>query len=337
MLHHTLRGTHYQIGLRLGSSLAGRGCFLPSQAPFPVTEERLAFARACLPLYQAWFPSALEELRGLAEGQGCSQALLAGLVLSMYAMPPAVLCSCFALRKRGGSVLFGRNSDFLTALEDRNASCLVRPADSGFSFIGNTTSFLQMEDGVNEAGLAVGLTSVPPAGPPRPGLNAGIALRLLLESCATVEEALILLRQLPLSSCHTLVLADRTGDLALAECSPERTAVLRPAGPGAFVCAVNSFHLPEMASFRREIGDDWQAEERYQTLTAALSRLGADMNLQNGAELLGGKYGFLSQYDRAQGRDTVWSVLWDGGRLLRAEGNPLRVPFQEDKRLNRGS
>ena len=61
------------------------------------------------------------------------------------------------------------------------------------------------------------------------------------------------------------------------------------------------------------------------------------MNLQNGAELLGGKYGFLSQYDRAQGRDTVWSVLWDGERLLRAEGNPLRAPFQEDKRLNRGS
>ena len=60
MLHHTLRGTHYQIGLRLGSSLARRGCLLLEQAPFPVTEERLAFARSCLPLYQAWFPSALE-------------------------------------------------------------------------------------------------------------------------------------------------------------------------------------------------------------------------------------------------------------------------------------
>ena len=333
MLHHTLEGTHYEMGLQLGASLAQGGRLLLDQVPFPITEERRAFARACLPLYRTWFPAALEELAGLAEGQGCSKDMLAGVVLSMYAMPPGVFCSCFALRNRDG-VLFGRNSDFLTALEGHNASCFVRPTDSGFSFIGSTTSFLQMEDGVNEAGLAVGLTSVTPAGPPRPGLNAGMALRLLLESCADVAEALALLRRLPLSSCHTLVLADRRGNLALAECCPERTALRRPEGQGAFVCAVNSLHLPEMVSFRREAEDDWQAEERYRTLTAALSRFGPDMGPREGMDLLGGKYGFLCQYDRSLGRDTVWSMLWDGAHLLRAEGNPARVPFREDSRLS---
>ena len=58
------------------------------------------------------------------------------------------------------------------------------------------------------------------------------------------------------------------------------------------------------------------------------------MGPREGMDLLGGKYGFLCQYDRSLGRDTVWSMLWDGAHLLRAEGNPARVPFREDSRLS---
>ena len=159
MLHHTLEGTHYEMGLQLGASLAQGGRLLLDQVPFPITEERRAFARACLPLYRTWFPAALEELAGLAEGQGCSKDMLVGVVLSMYAMPPGVFCSCFALRNRRG-VLFGRNSDFLPALEAFNSNLLLHFTEGGLPFLGNTTSFLQMEDGVNEAGLAVSTEDV---------------------------------------------------------------------------------------------------------------------------------------------------------------------------------
>ena len=115
MLHVQFTGSHYEIGLQLGRTLARRGQYILDQVPFPLTGERLAFARACLPLYRNWFPGALEELRGLAEGQSCSAEALAGVVLSMYAIPPGEPhCSCFALRNRRG-VLFGRNSDFLPA------------------------------------------------------------------------------------------------------------------------------------------------------------------------------------------------------------------------------
>lgn len=51
--------------------------------------------------------------------------------------------------------------------------------------------------------------------------------------------------------------------------------------------------------------------------------------------LLAGQYGFLCQYDRAQGKDTVWSVLYGlgQGRIYRAEGNPSRTPFALDPRF----
>ena len=47
--------------------------------------------------------------------------------------------------------------------------------------------------------------------------------------------------------------------------------------------------------------------------------------------LLSGRYGFLCQYDRAAGRDTVWSAACDltRRRCLLAEGNPGRTAFRE--------
>ena len=146
----------------------------------------------------------------------------------------------------------------------------------------------------------------------------------------------MLLRQLPVSSCHTLVLADRAGRIALAECAPERTQIHCPGETDAFVCSVNSFHLSAMAPFRRQTDDDWRAEERYLTLTRSLAAWGPELDLQAGQDLLSGRMGFLCQYDRREGRDTVWSVLYDtaSGTLLRAEGNPSRLPFQPDSRLS---
>lgn len=96
----------------------------------------------------------------------------------MYALPPACHCSCFAVSNKE-HILFGRNSDFLTGLEGDCSNMLYRfPRESNsYSFMGDTTSFIQMEDGVNKAGLAVGLASIYPPSI-QPGMNAGMLLRI---------------------------------------------------------------------------------------------------------------------------------------------------------------
>lgn len=93
MLHTQLHGTHWQIGFQLGAGLARDGHFILDAVPFPITPARLEFARTCLPLCRRWFPAALEELRGLAQGQGCAPDELAGVLFSMYAMPPGPLAA----------------------------------------------------------------------------------------------------------------------------------------------------------------------------------------------------------------------------------------------------
>ena len=51
---------------------------------------------------------------------------------------------------------------------------------------------------------------------------------------------------------------------------------------------------------------------------------------------LAGERGFLCQYDRSEGKDTVWSMVYalTEGSILRAEGNPGRIPFQRDDRFS---
>lgn len=335
MKHFIFHSSHYDAGYQQGAALLEQGERIPEQAPFPLTRRRLDFARACLPVYEQWFPAVLEEIRGIADGNRCPFEAVTGILLPMYCFAPQIHCSCFAIR-RGGQTLLGRNSDFLTAIEDRNANCLYRLTGGARAFLGNTTAFIEMEDGVNAQGLAAGLTSVYPGGS-LPGLNAGMLLRLVLETCGDVSEALSLLCRAPTASSHTLVLADRSGDLALVESCGAHMAVRRPEGPEGFVCAVNTFHLPEMVSRNHPEGDNWRAEERYETLVRALSAPAENQPpLQEAMDLLSGRRGFLCQYDRSTGKDTVWSALYDlsGKRVYRAGANPGRTPFCEDRRLS---
>ena len=71
------------------------------------------------------FPEILEEIQGVADGQKCAAEPLRAFLFSMYAMPPACHCSCFAVAG-GDKVLFGRNSDFLVSLENTNTNAIYR-------------------------------------------------------------------------------------------------------------------------------------------------------------------------------------------------------------------
>ena len=84
-----------------------------------------------------------------------------------------------------------------------------------------------MEDGVNEYGLATGLTFVYPK-IRKAGLNAGMLVRYFLEKCRTVEEVLEKIKNLPIASAQTITLADKTGAMAVIECNSEKVKIIFP-------------------------------------------------------------------------------------------------------------
>lgn len=333
MYHARFNGTHYEIGKKWGLLLKKNGKQLVDTIPFEMTKEMYEFGQQCYPVYKEFFPEIIEEINGIADGQEIDPETLYAVLFSMYSLVRVTNCSSFII-KNEHSFLLGRNSDFLTAIEKLYMNCLYTFKESdSYAFLGNTTAFVEMEDGVNQFGLAVALTSVFPD-QLKPGMNVGMILRLLLEKCQTITEALEWLKRLPRCSAGTLVMADSSGDACLVEFTNDKVAysVLDKEG---FLCATNSFHLPEMVSRKITIEDDWFAEERYQTLEDYLTDHFREVGLSESKQLLAGEFGFLCQYDRKTGKDTVWSAIYDlnNKQVYRCEGNPARKKYREDVRF----
>lgn len=333
MYHEQFSGTHYEIGFHWGSCLAKHGDYLLDTIGFPMTSERMRFSSDCVPIYQSYFPEIIEEIHGIAEGQQCDFETLQAFLFSMYAMPPMCRCSCFAV-SNNSQILFGRNSDFLTELEDSNRNVIYRFPSNSYAFTGNTTAFVEIEDGLNEHGLAVGLTSIYPQNI-RPGMNAGLLLRFFLEKCRTAAEVISAVKTLPISSAQTFTVADSTGEIAVVECDCDEIAVIYPTESSSYVCATNLFHTDSLSRKNCPAIDNWNADLRYRTLTSFLHLHCADLVPEDAANLLSGKHGFLCQYDRMTGKDTVWSVIYNltSHQILRAEANPSQHPFIEDTRF----
>lgn len=332
MYHDRFRKSHYEAGYMWGSRLYGKGIRISRNFPLEKLEERKAFAKECLPAYKKYYPHILEEIRGVADGQKGSYEEFCTFLLGMYCFTFNPHCTCFAFQDKD-NLIFGRNSDCLVALEKLYANCLYQ-LDGAYAFNGNTTAFIEMEDGINEHGFAVGLTFIHPV-MVKAGLNAGMLVRYLLEKCRTVEEAIELLNNIPVASQQTLTVMDQSGNFAVIECNCDRVEVRMPAEQNGFVVAANSFVSPEMAQYNNHASENWRSDERYSVACKALTENRNRFSVELAKDILSGRHGFLCQYERSKGVDTVWSVIYDikNKKIFRAEGNPSRKNFVEDRRM----
>ena len=91
-----------------------------------------------------------------------------------------------------------------------------------------------------------------------------------------------------------------------------------------------------MSSYNENRIDDWNSTKRYSVVNHVLKQYQGAYSLELTKDILSGKYGFMCQYDRKEGADTVWSVIYDvkTNKFFRVEGNPSRKKFKEDTRFN---
>lgn len=333
MYHGRFKKSHYDAGYHWGSLLLKNEIHINKQHTFKITEERKKFANQCLPIYQDYFPEVLEEIKGIADGQKMSYEDLYTFLLSMYCFEFNNHCTCFAYRD-SNNIIFARNSDFLVSLEKLYMNCLYN-LENSYAFHGNTTAFVQMEDGINEYGLAVGLTFIYPK-IKKAGLNAGMLVRYLLEKCKSTDEALMFLNKVPIASLQTLTIADSRGHIVVVECTPNIVKVIEPNSNENFVVTANNFNSLDLKDFCNDIHlDDWRSQERYLIAYNALKKLQDYFSIKDAKDILSGKYGFMCQYDRKTNADTVWSVIYDikNKKIYRVEGNPSHKKYKEDNRM----
>ena len=145
---------------------------------------------------------------------------VAARMLSMWRLPAfAVGCSQVVLP--GEQPTLVRNYDYDQALFE---GVIASTDYSGRRRVLGTSDMLWgLLDGMNEDGLAVSLTF---GGRPDVGEGFGIpiVLRYVLETCATVEQAVGALRRIPVSQSYNVALVDGGGDHATVFVAPGQPA-----------------------------------------------------------------------------------------------------------------
>ncbi|MFI7003585.1 C45 family autoproteolytic acyltransferase/hydolase [Nocardia sp. NPDC050175] len=156
-------------------------------------------------------PDLAEEIRGLAAGADIDlwEAVLLQVrreILGYQKIPTAGDCTTFALA--GPDPVLAQTVDLNGNLDDQISVLeIVRAGTSRRTLVlsfGGLLGYL----GLNSDGLAVGLNLVL-GGQWRPGVPPYLAIRHLLDNAGSVEEAVSMLRELPLASSRNIVLCDR--------------------------------------------------------------------------------------------------------------------------------
>lgn len=134
---------------------------------------------------------------------------------------PAMACTFF-VKTQGGVTLAGNSEDYYEA---DTCAVIIPPSEGKYGRIYFGWTNVWMQGGVNEKGLAYDIMALSPKQWERPPADrihepGRLALiRRIMESCATVEEALELMgtRVNPIAGSGNWMLADATGDSVIIE------------------------------------------------------------------------------------------------------------------------
>jgi predicted choloylglycine hydrolase len=327
MYHPRFKGIHYEIGLKYGGLLKKNNIDFfglteldDFQSNYGIQSERIL---------RKYFPEACEEIRGMADGVGVDYQRFSAWLMCISVCLEIPGCTMIAMKKVN-KVLFGRNNDLPPIFRKIGSSALYESSNA-YSFIANSSAFVSAEDGINEKGLAVGMTYVC-AKELKAGFSSMFFVRYILEKCANVEEGLKAIQNIPIGGAYHLILADKN-EFVHVECSPQKIKI----NGGDFAVASNHFASEEMKKYE-ETKNLYCSNERYKTGYDALSKGFDKVSVGYAKDILSGKLGFMCQYDKELNFDTVWSSVFDisNNKIFRAEGNPSRTNFEEDIRLNLG-
>lgn len=116
-----------------------------------------------------------------------------------------------------------RNYDFSPQLYD--ARLVFTKPEDGYATVGFSQQIIGRLDGMNEKGLVVGLHFVNNEERAE-GFFATTIVRMLLEECANVQEAVQLITAIPHGYCYNFSITDRSGKSIIVEASPNEQIII---------------------------------------------------------------------------------------------------------------
>lgn len=332
MYHPRFKDNHYDNGLKFGKLLKKKN--VDFNDVISLDDFQKDFGKKSQTILSNVFPEVCDEILGMTDGLNYPYEKFASWLLCMACCYEPKGCTAFCFI-HNNNIFYGRNNDLPPFLKKVSKSVLYK-LKNGYSFIGNTSSMINVEEGLNERGLSVAMTFLVPT-MIVPGINSLFLVRYLLEKCATTKDAINVLQSWPIPSACNIILADKQRDMLVAECTPEKVFIRKPATDENFIVAANHFPSDEMKNHNASNWNIFSSDTRYKTAYNALKKMGQINGIEYAEDILGGKYGFMCQYDKQLNFDTIWSSVFDisNNKIYRAEGNPSKARFKEDIRINK--
>lgn len=226
-----VKGSYYQIGLQQSKGLLS---LLQMQKDALLHFTRSTNTQIAKQLLQKHCPQLINEMEGLSAGTALSLDTVLRLYSGYTITFPEMGCTAFM---RDG--MYVRNYDFSPALYD--ARLVFSNPENGYASIGFSQQIIGRLDGMNEYGLVVGLHFVNHEHSEE-GFIASTIIRILLEQCKTIEEACMLIKEIPHGYCYNYSMTDCSGRAIVVEASPQKQVIKRE---NSFICT-NHFESKQL-------------------------------------------------------------------------------------------
>ena len=215
------RGNHYDFGFMQG--------ILLKDSPILTNRKRLWGSKSKLRHYTVaemevkkmilhFAPGIWDELNGLTDSLKMDMADTISQFGGYYLEYGRSGCSIFT-----GADYMVRNYDN-DPLSYEGRYILYQPTDQGYAMIGPSMQITGRTDGINEKGLSMGYNLINRVRSDD-GFICNMIGRIILESCANVEESISLLKEIPHRRSFSYVLLDQSGKSIVVEASPREVAV----------------------------------------------------------------------------------------------------------------
>lgn len=262
-----------------------------------------------------------------------TKRLLKGLPVKFSA--PDLGCSTFSAQTADGDQIFGRNFDLtyspllFVKTTPENGYASVSAVNLGFLGYGEDKlpdSFLSQImtlaapfvplDGINEAGLTIAVLKIEDTPTnqttDKTDITTTTAIRMILDQCATVDEAVALLQQYDMhssaNSCYHFQIADASGASTIVEYVDNEISIL-PAKTN-FQYATNFLLSPQKYGF------PGNGTDRFEILKAKLEETGGILPDEQAAmDLLKAVSQEMHLNSKGKESATQWSIVYNNTDL----------------------
>lgn len=302
-------------------------------------ESALAVARHCLEEVRGYAPHMLEEMEGVAHAAGLPlERLMLLQVRNQLRTDRPVAgggCTSFALgRAAAGTSIAGQNWDNDPEL-DAFSLVLTRRPDNAPAFLSITQAGLIAYMGVNEAGLAVCINTLP-----APARSRGVPLYFIVRGIYethSLDSATEVVRRARRAIPANLMMVTPEGPANL-EITLEDVHVLREGNAGADVLTHTNHCLhPELVLLNDEFPELIQSKPRKRRVDSLLAAAARPISRATLEDILRDHEGYpysICRHANDHPTTGFWTSVWslvidaDERRLHLSRGNPCQQPYE---------